>query len=77
MPSMPHPDGQSLPCPAGLSSQPGAPQPPQQGLPQARKIARDTRERILDPGGLALKAQANSLPGLACLLLAGSQPPRQ
>jgi hypothetical protein len=47
--------------------------PARELLPQAREIANATRGRILGLSGLALRAQANSLPNLASLLLAGSR----
>jgi hypothetical protein len=40
----------------------------------AHEIVDHTRGHIRGLSGLALRAQANSLPGLACQLLAGSQP---
>lgn len=40
------------------------------------QIAQHTRGEIRGLSGQALQAQANSLPGLACHLLAGSQPNR-
>lgn len=69
MPSTP----QIMPRSASVS----APQPPRECLFLTRQMAESLRGRILDLSGLALRAQANSLPKLACLLLAGSQPPRQ
>lgn len=58
-----------------LHDLPPVPAPARRGLdsPPPREIASHTRGHILSLSGLALRAQANSLPGLACHLLAGSR----
>ncbi|MBI4798467.1 MAG: hypothetical protein HY794_06995 [Desulfarculus sp.] len=67
MPSTPaqgHP-GPAAPTAAAAAWAEASPPPPE--------MASHTRGRIQRQSGQALRAQANSLPGLACHLLAGSQ----
>lgn len=62
------------PPPRDQPTAPVAPRPgPPPAHPPAREIASQTRGGIASRSVLALRAQANSLPGLACHLLAGSQ----